>query len=125
MIQEIYQKDPWKMMICCIFLNQTSRDQVDKIRLEFFKKYPNPKSAIAANSEEMANLISVLGFKNRRTQTIQKFSKDWVEKSWEDPIDLYGIGKYGQDSWEIFQLQNFKVEPTDGALRSYLNRINK
>ena len=31
MIQEIYQSDPWKMLIGCIFLNQTTRDQVDKV----------------------------------------------------------------------------------------------
>jgi hypothetical protein len=33
---------------------------------------------------------------------------------------LYGIGKYANDSWQIFQLGNLQVEPTDGVLKKYL-----
>lgn len=106
-------------------MNQTSRDQVDRIRTQFFNLYPDPESAIDADPIEMAETISILGFKNRRTQTIKRFSQDWIEKDWNNPIELYGIGKYGQDSWEIFQLGNLKVIPTDGALISYLKKINK
>jgi methyl-CpG-binding domain protein 4 len=120
MIQEIYQNNPWKMMICCIMLNLTSRDQVDKVRFEFFKRYPDAFEAERAEESEMSNLIAPLGFKNKRTQTIKKFSSDWLNKDWKDPIELYGIGKYGQDSWEIFQKGNLKVKPTDGALIKYL-----
>lgn len=125
MIQEIYQHDPWKMLICCIFLNQTGRDQVDRIRREFFKRYPDPDSAERADPAEMSDMIAPLGFKNRRTQTIKKFSSDWLHKEWNDPIELYGIGKYGQDSWEIFQKGNLDVKPTDGALVGYLKRTKK
>jgi methyl-CpG-binding domain protein 4 len=39
---------------------------------------------------------------------------------WSEPSELYGIGKYGQDSWEIFQKGNLDVEPTDGVLNKYL-----
>jgi methyl-CpG-binding domain protein 4 len=74
----------------------------------------------------MADLIAPLGFKNRRTNTIKKFSREWTRKQWTEPIELYGIGKYGQDSWEIFQRGNLDVKPTDGALVQYLNRkLNK
>ena len=34
---------------------------------------------------------------------------------------LYGIGKYGSDSYEIFFKNNFNVEPTDKELKRYLN----
>jgi hypothetical protein len=33
---------------------------------------------------------------------------------------LYGIGKYGSDSYEIFYKNNFGVEPTDKELIRYL-----
>jgi len=126
MIQEIYQEDPWKMLVCCIFLNQTSRDQVDLVRTEFFERYPDSKTAERADVQTMADLIAPLGFKNRRTNTIKKFSREWTRKQWTEPIELYGIGKYGQDSWEIFQRGNLDVKPTDGALVQYLNRkLNK
>lgn len=125
MIQEVYQSDPWKMLICCIMLNQTNRDQVDRVRIQFFSKYPDAESAERADLAEMSELIALLGFKNRRAQTIQKFSSDWLKMDWKDPIELYGIGRYGQDSWEIFQKGNLDVEPTDGALFRYLNRIKQ
>lgn len=123
MIQEIYQSDPWKMLIGCIFLNQTTRDQVDKVRSDFFEKYPTPNAAVNCDPWEMSEMIKSLGFKNRRTISIINFSKDWIDKEWKEPIELFGIGKYGQDSWQIFQLGNLNVEPTDGALISYLNRV--
>jgi hypothetical protein len=62
-----------------------------------------------------------LGFKNKRTRTIQRFSKDWVELDWIEPKELYGIGKYAQDSWEIFRKGNLNVDPTDGVLNKYLD----
>jgi adenine-specific DNA glycosylase len=125
MIQEVYQSDPWKMLICCIMLNQTNRDQVDRVRIQFFSKYPDAESAERADLAEMSEMIALLGFKNRRAQTIQKFSSDWLKMNWSDPIELFGIGRYGQDSWEIFQKGNLDVEPTDGALFRYLNKIKQ
>jgi methyl-CpG-binding domain protein 4 len=121
LLQEIYNEHPWRMLICCIMLNCTSRKQVDQVREKFFNKYPTPELAQSANPEEMANLISILGFKNKRTRTIIKFSSDWIHSKWTEPSQLYGIGKYGQDSWEIFQKGNLDVIPTDGVLDTYLN----
>jgi methyl-CpG-binding domain protein 4 len=101
-------------------LNCTSRKQVDRIRDQFFAKYPTADSAILADPVEMSEIIAVLGFKNRRVNTIKRFSSDWVTLEWTNPSELYGIGKYGQDSWEIFQKGNLNVVPTDGVLAKYL-----
>lgn len=106
--------------MCCIMLNCTSRKQVDQVRDEFFRRYPDPFEAERADPTEMAELIAPLGFKNRRTKTIIRFSSDWMTLDWSEPSELYGIGKYGQDSWEIFQKGNLDVEPTDGVLHKYL-----
>jgi methyl-CpG-binding domain protein 4 len=121
LLQEIYNEHPWRMLVCCIMLNCTSRKQVDQVRDEFFIKYPEPSDASCADSEKMAELISILGFKNKRTNTIKRFSNDWVNLEWSEPNELYGIGKYGQDSWEIFQKGNLAVTPTDGVLNTYLD----
>ena len=37
-----------------------------------------------------------------------------------DASKLYGIGKYGSDSYEIFFKQNYTVQPTDKELIRYL-----
>lgn len=120
LLQEIYNEHPWRMLVCCIMLNCTSRKQVDQVRDEFFKKYPDANTAKAADRAEMAERIASLGFKNRRANTIVRFSNDWVNLEWSEPSELYGIGKYAQDSWEIFQKGNLNVEPTDGVLNQYL-----
>ena len=101
-------------------LNCTSRKQVDGVREEFFRRYPDPVDAEKANPDEMAELIASLGFKNRRTTTIQRFSSDWLTLDWKEPSELYGIGKYAQDSWDIFYKGDLTVEPTDGVLGKYL-----
>ena len=123
MTQEIYQRDPWKMMVCCIFLNQTNRKQLDKVRLKFFRKYPTAQEVLDADSTEIVEIIAPLGFKNRRAATLIRFSDEWLNKRWNEPIELHGIGKYGQDSWEIFKKGNLNVEPTDGVLKKYLNKV--
>ena len=120
LLQEIYNEHPWRMLVCCIMLNCTSRRQVDKVRDHFFLKYPTANDAIIAEPSEMAELIKSLGFKNRRANVIIKFSNAWVTQDWLEPSELYGIGKYGQDSWEIFQKANLEVIPTDGVLNQYL-----
>jgi len=121
LLQEIYREHPWRMLVCCIMLNCTSRKQVDRVRDEFFRRYPDAVEAERADPAEMAELISLLGFKNRRTSTIMRFSSDWMTLDWLEPSELYGIGKYAQDSWEIFQKGNLNVDPTDGVLNTYLD----
>ena len=121
LLQEIYNEHPWRMLVCCIMLNCTSRKQVDRVREEFFSKYPDAVDAELADPIEMAELIALLGFKNKRTNTIKRFSNDWMTLEWSEPSDLYGIGKYGQDSWELFQKGNLAVSPNDGVLNTYLD----
>lgn len=120
LLQEIYREHPWRMLVCCIMLNCTSRKQVDQVREEFFRIYPHPEDAACAEPGDMARIIAPLGFKNRRSGTIIKFSNQWLTRDWREPNELSGIGNYGQDSWEIFQKGNLDVEPTDGVLHKYL-----
>jgi methyl-CpG-binding domain protein 4 len=120
LLQEIYREHPWRMLVCCIMLNCTSRKQVDRVREKFFRLYPDAHEVGRADLPEITEVIALLGFKNKRANTIRLFSSDWINLDWTEPSELYGIGKYGQDSWEIFQKGNLKVEPTDGVLKKYL-----
>lgn len=110
--------------MCCIFLNQTTRKQLDKVRIKFFEKYPNPQSVIDGDPQEIADMIRPLGFYNRRTKTIKKFSEDYLGE-WEDVNELHGIGKYASDSYQIFIKQNFDIEPDDGALNKFMHWYKK
>ena len=48
-------------------------------------------------------------------------SRDYLTWDKNDANILYGIGKYGSDSYEIFFKQNYNVQPTDKELIRYLN----
>ena len=124
LLQEIYQPDGWKMLTCCMLLNLTNRKQVDTIRDELFSKYPTPKDMMNANQSELANLLKPLGLYNRRAKSLKKMSEGYV-KGFKSVDELYGIGQYAVDSWEIFQNNNKNVNPTDKVLLSYLNMENK
>ena len=123
-LQEIYQDDGWKMLTCCMLLNLTNRKQVDTIRDELFSRYPTPQVMMNANQSELANLLKPLGLYNRRAKSLKKMSEGYV-KGFKSVDELYGIGQYAMDSWEIFQNNNTDVNPTDKVLLSYLNIENK
>ena len=39
---------------------------------------------------------------DRRARVIKRFSEDFLTKDWIYPKELYGIGKYGNDSYRCF-----------------------
>jgi hypothetical protein len=47
-------------------------------------------------------------------------SQDYLTWDGNDATKLYGIGKYGSDSYEIFYKNNYGVMPTDKELIRYL-----
>jgi endonuclease III len=122
LIQEDYLKEPWKMMVCCILLNQTNNKQVRPILSSVFELIPDPMSTIGCDPERLAEVIKTTGFQNVKALRIIKLSQKWVD-GFIDAIELPGIGKYGRDSWEIFVKKNLSVEPTDKKLIIYLDSI--
>jgi methyl-CpG-binding domain protein 4 len=49
-------------------------------------------------------------------------SGDYVTKNWKNAKELFGIGKYGNDSYKIFCINQWKsVRPTDVKLKKYVN----
>ena len=39
-------------------------------------------------------------------------------------MELHGIGQYAKDSWEIFQMNNMQINPTDKVLQEYLRVVD-
>ena len=120
LLQEIYINDPWKMLVCCIMLNHTTRKQVDKVREKFFEQWPNAASMILSNPDFVIETVRSLGFYNKRAKSLLQFSKDWIEKDWKTPDELYGIGSYALDSWNIFVEGQLPDAVTDHVLAGYV-----
>ena len=101
LLQERYWPDDWKILIVCLLLNQTSRKQVEPMIERFFARWPTPEAASLANEEEMREVIRSLGMYNRRVKTIKNMSKQYLA-GFENAKDLYGCGKYADDTYRIF-----------------------
>jgi len=102
-------------------LNQTSNKNVRQVIYDFFDRWPTPNSILEANEDDIREAIRPLGFYNVRTNRIIRFSHDYINKKFNRASELYGIGKYAEDSYEIFINGNLNVEPTDKILIRYLN----
>jgi endonuclease III len=120
LLQEIYHDDPWKSQVCCILLNCTRRKQVDQIREELFNTYRDASELSEADPIQLAELLRPLGFYNRRSKSLIRFSTEWITKEWDHPRELHGIGQYAADSWDIFYNNRLDIEPNDGVLVKYL-----
>jgi len=123
--QEEYREDPWKMLMVCFMLNQTSHKQVDKVRHEFFNRYPNAQSFLDSDESEIVELIKPLGFYNRRVKAWKEFCSQWIALGTDAPslaqlIEMKGIGKYALDSWKVFQLYEYDTEVEDHVLNWYV-----
>ena len=110
----------WQHMVGVIMLNQTDRIQVKRVLPNFLSKWNTPKKFLKSTTEEVIEIIRELGFYNRRERALRQMSKDYLTWDGNDATMLYGIGKYGSDSYEIFFKNNYTVQPTDGELNRYL-----
>jgi hypothetical protein len=62
-----------------------------------------------------------LGLHRNRSRSLQRFSHEYLHKSWRYPIELHGVGKYGNDAYRIFCLGEWRdARPTDKELRKYI-----
>jgi methyl-CpG-binding domain protein 4 len=110
----------WEHMVGVIMLNQTGRKSVKTTLPEFLYWFPTPQTLINASEEFVKSIIQPLGMTNVRYQRLIGMSQDYLTWDGVDATVLYGIGKYGSDSYEIFFKQNYSVEPTDKELKRYL-----
>jgi adenine-specific DNA glycosylase len=121
----------WRVVIGCMMLNQTTRKQVDQIWPKFFCYWPDPVSVIDTRgvwTEEtrMYAVIHKLGFGQLRMRRFQRFSDEWLRYCIdhktipESIIDMYGCGKYAEDSYQLFVKGDWDVQPTDKELIRYM-----
>lgn len=124
MVQEQIANE-WEHMVAVIMLNQTGRKPVKYVLPQFLKKFPNAQSLLNSTTEEVIEVIQPLGMYRVREKRLRRMSQDFLTWDKHDAKMLYGIGKYGSDSYEIFFKQNYQVQPTDKELLRYLDEHNE
>ena len=113
--------EKWRHMVAVIMLNQTGRKPVKTVYPLFMHHWPTPGTLLFSTPEQVKDIIWSLGMSTVKENRIRRMTADYVNWDGEDATQLYGIGKYGSDSYEIFFKHNYTVEPTDKELRRYLD----
>lgn len=122
LIQEDLYSSPWQLLIATIFLTKTAASKAIPVIHKFLAKWPTPEAAINASYDEIYEFLSPLGLGHTRTRGIIRFSHEYLEKKWKYPIELYSIGKYGNDSYRMFCVNEWReVKPDDIPLTMYRN----
>ncbi|KAK3103518.1 hypothetical protein FSP39_019827 [Pinctada imbricata] len=120
LVQESLYHDPWKLLIATIFLNRTTGKAAIPLLWKFLNRWPNADKARKADWRDIAKLLNPLGLHEKRAKIIIRFSEEFLTKNWMYPDELYGIGKYGNDSYRIFCVNEWKqVKPEDHKLNDY------
>ena len=118
--QERYREHPWRLLCCTIMLNLTTGVALESVHEDFFRYFPAPESAVSGDTELMTLILQPLGMQNIRVKRIKGMSRDYLEWDGKDPADLYGIGKYGSDSYRIFVFGELLDDVNDKELKKYV-----
>ena len=113
----------WQHMVAVIMLNQTGRKPVKTVFPIFVSQWYDAIAFTIAREHEVKDIIWPLGMVNVRYTRLKRMTDDFIMWDGNDATQLYGIGKYGSDSYEIFFKQNYTVNPTDKELLRYLRDL--
>lgn len=122
LLEEKYLPCPWKVLLSCILLNRTTKEQVEPVLEKLLKKYPTPLKMSRAKAESLSKIIQPLGLHNQRGKTLKIFSQQVVESgiTKENIRSLRGVGQYAEDAYLIFFHGSMKVPSQDYALKNYV-----
>tara|TARA_B100000131_G_C17982307_1_gene559144 strand:+ start:444 stop:830 length:387 start_codon:yes stop_codon:yes gene_type:complete len=110
----------WQHMVGVICLNQTHRKQVKRILPDFFKRWPTHISILQDTREDVEKMIAPLGMRKVRSERIYRMSEQFESWNGEDATELYGIGKYGSDSYRLFYKNEIPENVGDHELKRYI-----
>ena len=110
----------WQHMVGVICLNQTNRKQVKRVLPEFFERFPTPESVLRSRIVTLEEILAPLGMRHVRAKRIYRMSIDYLTWDGEDATILYGIGKYGSDSYRLFYKNEIPDNIGDHELKRYV-----
>ena len=116
-------KSNWQHMVGVICLNQTYRKQVKQVLPELFKRYPNAVKFIRGRVKTQERILKPLGMWKVRAKRLRGMSVDFLSWNGKEASDLYGIGKYGSDSYKIFYKNEIPKDVQDKELKKYIESL--
>ena len=110
----------WQHMVGVICLNQTNRKQVKAVLPTLFMVCPTAIHLLNTTPDTIKRIIKPLGMVNVREKRLRQMSQDYLTWDKEDATELYGIGKYGSDSYRLFYKNEIPENVGDHELKRYI-----
>jgi len=114
------------MVLCTILLNKTSDVQVKKIMRDFFKSFPDQDSIMVADDLKIEKAISNLGLQHTKAKRIKDFTAAVINDPRfysKDVTSMPGIGRYAEESIDVFIGRNDQRIPGDKEIYKYIKNV--
>jgi endonuclease-3 len=122
-------ESPWELLVTTVLSAQTTDDNVNKVRVRLFERFPEPADLAAADVEEVEQIVFSTGFYRQKAKSIVTLAGDVVEKfGGEVPRDLdalvtlRGVGRKTA-SVVLAEAWNDPAIAVDTHVRRTTNRI--
>ena len=111
----------WQHMVGVICLNQTNRKQVKAVLPKLFKKWATHTELLSsATISKLEKMLQPLGMQKVKAERIYRMSEQFDNWDGSDATELYGIGKYGSDSYRLFYKNEVPSNVGDHELQRYI-----
>ena len=111
----------WQHMVGVICLNQTNRKQVKAVLPKLFKKWATHTELLSsATISKLEQMLQPLGMQKVKAERIYRMSEQFDNWDGKDATELYGIGKYGSDSYRLFDKNEIPINVGDHELQRYI-----
>ena len=111
----------WQHMVGVICLNQTNRKQVKAVLPKLFKKWATHTELLSsATISKLEKILQPLGMQRVKAERIYRMSEQFDNWDGSDATELYGIGKYGSDSYRLFYKNEIPTNVGDHELQRYI-----
>ncbi len=127
LFQETLRRRPFWMLLACQLVNLTTWEQARPVHRWIMSHFMIVDLA-DAEPDMLHEVLRPLGLWRRRAIIIPRFASAWLHgrpRTYDDVLRLPGCGKYAADSWAIFVTGRSDVEPNDGKLNWYLDRMRR
>jgi methyl-CpG-binding domain protein 4 len=68
--------------------------QAEKVLANFFKLCPNAETCMQVPKEEIQKVIKTLGLQVKRSESLQRLSREYLAGTWTYVTELHSVGKY-------------------------------
>lgn len=126
LFQEELRREPFWMLVACALVNKTTWEQAEPAFLTLRKRWPTAEKLAKARPSSLEPVLRPLGLWRQRAARLPLLARRFLESpptSAKDVLMFPTCGHYASDSWAIFIERRTDLNPTDGKLAWYLEKL--